>query len=129
MPLAISRVALFAGDDWGTTILFVGASLYACGGLCNALLYTATRRGLITWSWCGWRQKLPKAIHFGGRNPTSPTIPGEKTASQDSTGSEVIASPRGARISDSILDFGGVDFSNATGFDKVNPTEDDKRGA
>lgn len=115
MPLSISRLANFVGRDWGQTILFVGASLYACGGFCNAILYTATRRGLISWSWCGWRRKFQKP----STSPfASPTIPEEKFPAA------IPRLPIDPGDSTSVLDSGGQDFRNSAAFDKLDVLED-----
>src|SRR5271169_2782574 len=51
MPLVITRVSEFAGKQWGLTSIYVGASIYCCSGFFNVLLYTATRKGIISWDW------------------------------------------------------------------------------
>ena len=38
MPLAISRIAEFAGQEWGLTYVYVGAAIFDCSGLANVLL-------------------------------------------------------------------------------------------
>ena len=53
MTLSITHLANFVYRDWGHTIIFAGASVYTCGGWCNVLLYTATRRGIVPWNWFG----------------------------------------------------------------------------
>jgi len=57
MPLTIGRLATFANDDWAVTAIFVGATCYACGGFCNVLLYTSTRKGIISWTSCFRRRR------------------------------------------------------------------------
>ena len=57
-PITIGRLGTFAGDSWGQTLIFVGAAIYSCAGWCNVLLYTATRKGIISWTWCGWKRKV-----------------------------------------------------------------------
>jgi hypothetical protein len=49
IPLSISRIAQFAGQDWGVSFIFFGACLFDCTGFINVLLYTGTRKGLVTW--------------------------------------------------------------------------------
>ena len=51
MPLVTTRVSQFAGNKWGLTSIYVGASIYCCSGFVNVLLYTATRKGIISWDW------------------------------------------------------------------------------
>jgi hypothetical protein len=50
-PLTVARIAGFAGRDWASTCIFVGAAFYASGGWLNVSLYTATRKGIIGGSW------------------------------------------------------------------------------
>lgn len=54
MTLSVTRLANFVGRDWGKAVVFVGATLYTCGGWCNVVLYTATRKGIVSWDWFGW---------------------------------------------------------------------------
>ena len=49
MPLSISRIAEFAGQKWGLKIVYFGAALFDCTGFINVLLYTTTRKGLVSW--------------------------------------------------------------------------------
>jgi len=51
MPVTIARLAQFGGHNWGLTAIHVGAAIYVCSGLVNVLLYTATRKGIISWNW------------------------------------------------------------------------------
>jgi len=51
MPVSIARLAHIAGHDWGLTAIHVGAAIYVTSGLVNVLLYTATRKGIISWDW------------------------------------------------------------------------------
>ena len=57
MPLVITRVSEFAGNKWGLTSIYVGASIYCCSGFFNVLLYTATRKGIISWDWLFRRRR------------------------------------------------------------------------
>src|SRR5271155_1062443 len=50
MPISISRIAQFAGQQWGLTFAHFGAALFSCTGFINVLLYTSTRKGLVSWS-------------------------------------------------------------------------------
>jgi hypothetical protein len=54
-PLTIGRLATFANDSWAEVAIFVGAALYSCGGFCNVLLYTTTRKGIVNWRWRGFK--------------------------------------------------------------------------
>jgi hypothetical protein len=50
MPIVINRVAQFAGQEFGLTFAYFGATLFQCTGWINVLLYTSTRKGLISWN-------------------------------------------------------------------------------
>ena len=62
LPLAIARLGDIAQTHWSDAVLWVGASLYACGGMCNVVCYTATREGIIPWNWFRWRKWFPQVI-------------------------------------------------------------------
>lgn len=49
MPLCISRLSEFAGQEWGSNAVYVGACIYTCTGFCNVLLYSLTRKGIVSW--------------------------------------------------------------------------------
>jgi hypothetical protein len=68
MPLSVVRLESMISGNWGITVVFVGAALYAAEGLCTVLLYTSTRQGVISWDWFVWL-KLPEGIRhlFQGR--------------------------------------------------------------
>jgi hypothetical protein len=51
MPLSITRLSQFAGKEWGLTCIYAGACIFCCTGFVNVLLYTATRKGIISWGW------------------------------------------------------------------------------
>jgi hypothetical protein len=70
MPIAITRLAQFAGNNWGLRVIYVAACIYSCSGLCNVLLYTATRRGIISWGWL-----FKKRRRTEGTMPTTPSTP------------------------------------------------------
>jgi hypothetical protein len=50
MPISISRIAQFGGQQWGLPFAHFGAALFSCTGFINILLYTSTRKGLFSWS-------------------------------------------------------------------------------
>ena len=50
MPISISRIAQFAGQQWGLAFAHFGAALFSCTGFINVLLYTSTRKGLVSWN-------------------------------------------------------------------------------
>jgi len=49
LPLEISRLSQFAGKNWSLTFVYVGVCLFMSSGFLNALLYTTTRKGIISW--------------------------------------------------------------------------------
>jgi len=62
MPLTVARFAQFAGKNWSLTTIIVGANIYFCTGWVNVLLYTATRKGIISWNWLVPKRKRPVFI-------------------------------------------------------------------
>jgi len=50
LPISLSRIAQFAGQQWGLTFAHFGAALFECTGWINVLLYTMTRKGLVSWN-------------------------------------------------------------------------------
>ena len=58
LPLTISRLMEFANRSWSLIAVYVGATLFACQGWVNVLLYTATRQGIISWHEIFRKQKL-----------------------------------------------------------------------
>jgi hypothetical protein len=72
MPIAITRLSQFAGNNWGLRVIYVAACIYSCSGWCNVLLYTATRRGIISW---GWLFKKRRRTDGNGTIETTPSTP------------------------------------------------------
>ena len=72
-PLTITRVTQFAGNQPSLTIFVISGAIYCCSGTCNAALYTATRRGIISWGWLTGKRRKQKVAsydpHFPGRAP------------------------------------------------------------
>jgi hypothetical protein len=50
MPICIARIAAFAGQDLGLPFTYSGAALFESTGFVNVLLYTSTRKGLVSWN-------------------------------------------------------------------------------
>jgi hypothetical protein len=50
LPISVSRIAEFAGQEWGLTVVYFSAALFECTGWINVLLYTSTRKGLVSWN-------------------------------------------------------------------------------
>ena len=51
MPIAVSRLCEFGGKKGSLTSIYIGGYLFMSSGLINVLLYTTTRRGIISWRW------------------------------------------------------------------------------
>src|SRR5579859_7025534 len=75
MPICITRLSQFAGNNWGLVPIYVAACLYSFSGFFNVLLYTATRRGIISWGWLFKRK--------GKKNGVSTTSTGYYPGSRD----------------------------------------------
>jgi hypothetical protein len=75
MPLVTTRVSEFAGKKWGLTSIYVGASIYCCSGFVNVLLYTATRKGIISWDWV-FRRRRSTSSEIAPPPPYNPHYPG-----------------------------------------------------
>jgi len=76
MPLCITRLSSFAGNELGLTSIYVGASIYCCSGFVNVLLYTATRKGIISWNWLFKRRKSTVSSETAPPPPYNPHYPG-----------------------------------------------------
>jgi len=61
LTLSITRLSEFAGDDWGFTCVYVGASIFCCSGWVNVLMYTVTRKGIISWDWLFGRRSRARS--------------------------------------------------------------------
>jgi hypothetical protein len=71
MPLSISRLSQFASHGENLTAIYIGASLFCCSGFVNVLLYTATRKGIISWDWLFKKRRASTSID----NPPPPYNP------------------------------------------------------
>jgi hypothetical protein len=49
LPIAITRISQFAGGEVGFTAIYISVCMYSCSGWVNVLLYTATRKGIVSW--------------------------------------------------------------------------------
>jgi hypothetical protein len=74
MPLSITRLSQFAGKDWGLTCIYAGACIFCCTGFVNVLLYTATRKGIISWSWL-FKRRGSSTLGGTADGTTSPPPP------------------------------------------------------
>jgi hypothetical protein len=61
ITLCITRLAQFGNKDWGLGPVYAGAAIFECTGFVNVLLYTLTRRGIISWSWLKGRRNMSDA--------------------------------------------------------------------
>jgi hypothetical protein len=75
MPVTVARLAQFAGENWSLTAIIVGANIYVCSGWVNVLLYTATRKGIISWNWLVPRRK-PTTRRHSVKLPSSKSLRG-----------------------------------------------------
>ena len=63
LPISMARIAEFAGQEWGLAFIHFGAALFECTGWINVLLYTSTRKGLVSWSRLKfWKKSANKAV-------------------------------------------------------------------
>jgi hypothetical protein len=76
MPIAITRISEFAGNHWGLTSIYVAACIYSCSGFVNVLLYTATRKGIISWGGLFRRRKSSTSTSETAPPPYNPHYPG-----------------------------------------------------
>jgi len=64
----MSRIAEFAGHEWGLNFAYFGAALFECTGFVNVLLYTSTRKGIVSWNRLAfWRRDEKDLRSSSGR--------------------------------------------------------------
>jgi hypothetical protein len=88
MPLSITRLSQFAGKEPSLGAVYAGATIFCCTGLVNVLLYTATRKGIISWNWLWPRRRSSSrsAKEIAPPPPYNPHYPGSRLpATSDST--------------------------------------------
>jgi len=51
LPLSILRLYQFSGRSFNLKTIYFGASLWQLQGFVNVILYTTTRRGIVSWDW------------------------------------------------------------------------------
>jgi hypothetical protein len=49
LPLSILRLYQFSGQSFNLKTIYFGASLWQLQGFCNVILYTTTRKGIVSW--------------------------------------------------------------------------------
>ena len=79
---------------------------------------------MISWSWCGWRRKVCKTVHFESDH-ASPTIP-EAIPELPKSPNGVSRGPIHPSDSTSMLDFSGMDFGPSKR--EKEAMEDEKKG-
>jgi hypothetical protein len=52
IPLEVARLSQFAGKRWGLPSVYLGACVFMTSGFFNVLLYTTTRKGIVSWGGC-----------------------------------------------------------------------------
>jgi len=68
LPISMARIAEFAGHEWGLAFIHFGAALFECTGWINVLLYTSTRKGLVSWdSLKFWKKRANAPVASSGR--------------------------------------------------------------
>lgn len=114
MPICITRLSQFAGNNWGLVPIYVAACLYCFSGFFNVLLYTATRRGIISWGWLFKRK--------GKKNGVSTTSTGYYPGSRDA-GSNIRATTVRSKPSN-LSDFPQTPKSNLPDSDSESFTQE-----
>ena len=76
MPLSITRLSQFAGKQPSLTAVYASATIFCCSGLVNVLLYTATRKGIISWNWLWPKRRNSNAKEIAPPPPYNPHYPG-----------------------------------------------------
>ena len=51
MPITASRIAQFTGAHVPLPVIYFTAGFYASTGYVNVIMYTVTRKGIISWDW------------------------------------------------------------------------------
>lgn len=89
LPIAITRISQFAGNQVGFAAIYVSVCMYSCSGWVNVLVYTATRKGIISWDRLFKRKpKMPPVGRpMETRTPTR-HLPAESFGSLGSFGSK-----------------------------------------
>jgi G protein-coupled glucose receptor regulating Gpa2 C-term len=51
MPITLARIAEFADVKVSIPVIYFAAGVYASSGYVNVILYTFTRKGIVSWDW------------------------------------------------------------------------------
>jgi hypothetical protein len=73
LTLSISRISEFANRPFGLNSVYIGACLFDCTGFVNVILYTGTRKGIVSWNWFSKAKKKHEPAEF----PVVPLTPGQ----------------------------------------------------
>ena len=85
LPISISRISEFRGQELGLTFAYFGAALFECTGFINVLLYTSTRKGLVSWNRLKfWKKDSEKPLNERSERWTVRNAPGAEMVTFDS---------------------------------------------
>jgi hypothetical protein len=57
MPITCARIAQFTGAPVPIPVVFFAAGIYGATGFVNVVLYTVTRKGIVSFDWLRrWRK-------------------------------------------------------------------------
>jgi hypothetical protein len=127
MPISMARIAEFAGHDWGITFLHFGAALFECTGWINVLLYTSTRKGLVSWNRLTfWKRDNNVSKPSSGRRGrwTARDTPGDELVKFDSAHMTRLTS----KTSESSITALKEEMSGGPGQDVLEDVESDVNG-
>ena len=89
LPLSIARLQQFSGRNPSLNTTYVACAIFDCQGLVNVLLYTSTRKGIVSWN--SLFRKLKRRTRNGTAAPQIPesefTITGSISSSNDTMSS------------------------------------------
>jgi len=57
MPISVARVASFCGANVSTAVDYIVIAIFGSSGWVNVLLYTITRKGIVSWDWILFRRR------------------------------------------------------------------------
>jgi G protein-coupled glucose receptor regulating Gpa2 C-term len=84
LPLSIARLKEFSGKNPSLNATYFAAAVFDCQGFINVLLYTSTRKGIVSWDslFRKIKRRTPNVTAVSGsRDPTTsqchPPVPGK----------------------------------------------------
>jgi len=123
LPTAVIRVRQFANHEYSIASAYVAASIFQCTGLVNVVLYTSTRKGIISWNWL-WPKRKHTTTNESSLHPASMSYPTVVTNSPDPTTQNFTYPPSSATgkssgeyTKNSVQSNVGSGFDNVTSFD------------